>query len=302
MNPSITECTSTAKANPSRVGYFLAGPSVAALLLLFIGPALAVFAIAMTDWQMGMDEFSFVGLHNFRILAVDPDFYSALVNTLVYALIVVPATLCLGLITALLIESVRSFGGFYRAAHFLPAMATMAAMAIAWEALLHPTIGLVNHAMISLGLPPENWLRNQHTVLPVLALIGTWQNFGYATVLFLAGLKAIPLDIYNAAALDGADSAVDRLRTVTLPLLGPTAMFVTVIAGLRALEVFDTVRILTRGGPDHASDMLLYDMYRESFEYLHTGYGAAITVVFLVLVGALTLIQARAMDRRVHYT
>jgi multiple sugar transport system permease protein len=120
--------------------------------------------------------------------------------------------------------------------------------------------------------------------------------------LFLAGLQAIPRDLHDAAAVDGADSTLDRLRIVTLPLLGPTTMFVTVVAGLRAFEGFDTVRVLTRGGPDHASDMLLYDIYRESFEYLHTGYGAAIAVVFLLLVSALTLIQTRTMNRKVHYT
>jgi multiple sugar transport system permease protein len=261
-----------------------------------------VLAIALTDWQIGTDQFSFIGLHNFRILAIDPDFRSAVFNTVAYALMMAPATVVLGLVTALLIESAGALRGFYRVAHFLPAMATMAAMAIAWEALLHPTIGLVNFIVTGLGLPAENWLRNRHTVLPALALIGTWQNFGYATVLFLAGLRAIPRDLHDAAFVDGADATIDLMRTVTLPLLGPTTMFVTVIAGLRAFETFDTVRVLTRGGPDHASDMLLYDLYRESFEYLNTGYGAAITVVFLLLVSTLTLIQIRTMDRKVHYT
>jgi len=286
----------------SRVGYALAAPGILALLLLFIGPTIAIFVIAATDWELGADRLSFVGLENFRVMSVDPGFRAALFNTIVYALIVVPATMILGLVTALLVESTRTWQAFYRAAHFLPAMATMAAMAIAWEALLHPTIGLVNHALIFLGLQPENWLHNRHTVLPVLAAIGVWQNFGNAMVLFLAGLKAIPQDLYAAAAVDGADSPLDRLRTVTLPLLGPTMMFVTIIVGLRSLEVFTSVQILTQGGPDQASNVLLYTLYRESFEYLNTGYGAAITVVFLVMVCTLTLIQARTMDRRVHYT
>jgi multiple sugar transport system permease protein len=289
-------------ARESRVGYFLATPGILALLVLFIGPTIAVFVIAATDWQLGANRFSFVGLENFRVMSVDPGFRAALLNTIVYALIVVPATIILGLVTALLVESTRTWQAFYRAVHFLPAMATMAAMAIAWEALLHPTIGLVNHAMTFLGLQPENWLRNRHTVLPALAVIGVWQNFGNAMVLFLAGLKAIPQDLYAAAAVDGADGPLDRLRTVTLPLLGPTMMFVTIIVGLRSLEVFTTVQILTKGGPDQASEVLLYTLYRESFEYLNTGYGAAITVVFLAMVCTLTLIQARTMDRRVHYT
>jgi multiple sugar transport system permease protein len=292
---------------PRRAGIRLAGralatPAVVSLLLLFIGPTLAVFVISMTDWQLGSDELSFVGLRNFRILFHDPDFYRSLVNTLLYTALVVPLTVGLGLVTALLIEAGHSLRAFYRAAHFLPFMATLAAMAIGWEALLHPTIGLINQALTGLGLPTTNWLRNGNTVLPVLALIGIWQNFGYAMVLFLAGLKAIPQDLYDAAQVDGADGALDRLSTVTLPMLGPTLMFVAIVVGLRALEVFDTVNVLTQGGPEKASEVLLYTLYVESFDNLRTGYGAAIAVVFLVMVMSFTLAQARIMDRRVHYT
>ena len=174
-------------------------------------------------------------------------------------------------------------------------------MAIAWEALLHPTIGLINQTLEMIGLPTANWLRDEPTVLPVLAVIAIWQNLGFAMVLFLAGLKAIPQDLYDAADIDGADLWIDRLRTVTLPMLGPVSMFVVIVMAIKALESFDTVQILTQGGPGHASDMLLYTLYRESFEYLRTGYGAAVTVVFLIIVVTLTLVQTRLMDRRVHY-
>lgn len=282
--------------------YSFTAPAVAALLVLVIGPAVAIFVIATTDWEMGAEQFSWVGLQNFRILAVDPDFRSALSNTLAYTLMVVPSTVLLGLVTALSIESGRSLRAFYRAVHFLPFMATMAAMAIAWEAMLHPTMGLINQLLTALGMDAGNWLRNERTVLPVLAVIGVWQNFGYAMVLFLAGLKAIPLDLYDAAAIDGADATFDRLRTVILPMLGPTLMFVCIVIGLRAIEVFDTVNILTQGGPGGSSDVLVHLMYVESFEYLRTGYGAAITVAFLLIVAIVTFIQTRTLDRRVHYS
>jgi multiple sugar transport system permease protein len=198
-------------------------------------------------------------------------------------------------------ESWPGLRAFYRAVHFLPYMATLAAMAIAWEALLHPTIGLVNQTLAGLGLPTANWLRDERTVLPVLALIGIWQGLGFAMVLFLAGLKSIPQDLYDAAEVDGADAAPDRLRTVTLPLLGPVTMFVVIVTALRAFETFDTVKVLTQGGPTKASEVLLHTLYVESFEFLRTGYGAAVTVVFLAIVVGLTLLQAKVMDRRVHY-
>jgi multiple sugar transport system permease protein len=265
-------------------------------------PVLAVIVIATTDWQFGAKSLRFVGFANFAELFADTTFRISLVNTLTYVLIVVPGTVCLGLFIAMVIESGKSLRGFYRAIHFLPFMATLAAMAIAWEALLHPTIGLINQLLNAIGVPTANWLRNERTVLPVLAAIGIWQNLGFAMVMFLAGLKAIPQELYDAADIDGADAWLDRLRLVTLPMLGPVTMFVVIVVALRAIEVFDTVQILTQGGPARASEVLLYTLYRESFEFLRTGYGAAVTVIFLMIVVTLTVIQARVMDRRVHYS
>lgn len=281
--------------------WVLAGPAFVLLLILFFLPVFAVFAIGLTDWQFGSRTLSFVGLANFAEVFRDGGFQTSLRNTVLYVLIVVPGTIALGLGIALLIESGKSFRAFYRAVHFLPYMATLTAMAIAWEALLHPTIGLVNQTLSAIGLPTANWLRSENTVLPVLAVIGIWQNLGFAMVLFLAGLKSIPQDLYDAADIDGADLWLDRLRTVTLPMLGPVTMFVFIVVALKAFETFDTVQVLTQGGPGHASEMLLFTLYRESFQYLRTGYGAAVAVVFLIIVVALTLIQARIMDRRVHY-
>ncbi|MBV8535445.1 MAG: sugar ABC transporter permease [Alphaproteobacteria bacterium] len=283
-------------------GYAFAGPAFLLILALFILPTLAVFVISVTDWQFGTTSLSFVGLRNFASLFADRAFRISLLNTILYVVIVVPATVILGLSVAVLIESGRSLRAFYRAVHFLPYMATLAAMAIAWEALLHPTIGLVNQTFAVLGLPTANWLRDEGTVLLTLAVIGIWQNFGFAMVLFLAGLKNIPQDLYDAAEIDGADEPIDRLGTVTLPLLGPVTMFVVIVTALRAFQVFDSVKILTQGGPSKASEMLLFTLYTESFEYLRTGYGAAVAVVFLAIIVFLTLLQAKVMDRRVHYT
>jgi multiple sugar transport system permease protein len=279
----------------------LAGPAFLLLMVLFLLPALAVFVIAVTDWQFGAKTLSFVGLRNFQALFVDATFRRSFVNTMVFVAITVPLTVALSLAIALLIESGKSLRSFYRAMHFLPFMATLAAMAIAWEALLHPTIGLVNQALHAIGLPTANWLRDETTVLAVLGVIFMWKNLGFAMILFLAGLKAIPSDLYDAADIDGADGPLSRLSTVTLPLLGPVMMFVLIVVALRAFEVFDTIKVLTQGGPGKASEMLLYTLYTESFEFLRTGYGAAVSVVFLVIVVGLTLLQAKVLDKRVHY-
>ncbi|WOH80298.1 sugar ABC transporter permease [Bradyrhizobium sp. BEA-2-5] len=281
--------------------WILAGPAVFLLLGLFFLPVISVLLIALTDWQFGARSISFVGLANFREVFADDGFRASLLNTVIYVLIVVPATVVMGFFIALLIESGKSCRAFYRAIHFLPFMATLTAMAIAWEALLHPTIGLVNQTLAAIGVPTSNWLRDENTALAALAVIGIWQNLGYAMVLFLAGLKSIPQDLYDAADADGVDLWFDRVRTVTLPMLGPVSMFIVIVVTLRALNSFDAVKVLTQGGPGHASEVLLYTLYRESFEYLRTGYGAAVAVVFLSMVVALTLVQTRVMDRKVHY-
>ncbi|MQW32114.1 ABC transporter permease subunit [Sinorhizobium meliloti] len=299
-SPTSANCRST-RLSDMIAAWTLAGPALFLLIVLFFLPVLAIFVIALTDWQFGASTLSFVGLANFEEVFADRGFRASLFNTVAYVAIVVPSTIVLGLAVALLIESCKSFRALYRAIHFLPYMATLTAMAIAWEALLHPTIGLVNQTLAGLGLPTANWLRDESTVLPVLAAIGVWQNLGFAMVLFMAGLKSIPQDLYHAAEVDGADLWLDRLRTVTLPMLGPVFMFVFIVVALKAFETFDTVQVLTQGGPGHASEMLLFTLYRESFQYLRTGYGASVAVVFLIVVVALTLIQARVMDKKVHY-
>jgi multiple sugar transport system permease protein len=279
----------------------LAGPAFVLLMMLFILPAFGIFGIAVTDWQFGMSEMSFVGLRNFREVFADPNFHRSLLNTITYVLIVLPGTVGLGLFVAILIESGKSLRSFYRAIHFLPFMAILAAMSIAWEALLHPTIGLVNQVLSFAGIPVANWLRDESTVLPVLAVIGIWQSLGFAMILFLAGLKAIPQELYDAAEIDGADGWFERFRTVTLPMLGPVMMFVVIVVALRAFETFDTIQVLTLGGPNGASELLLFTLYRESFQYLRTGYGATVAVIFLAIIVTLTLVQARVLDKRVHY-
>lgn len=304
QSPIMSRPGAAARAMASaeqRAGFWLAAPATLALVALFFLPVLAVAGIAFTDWQFGATSLHFVGFANFHEVFADPDFRVSLINTFVYALIVVPATVGLGLLVALLVESGESLRAFYRAVHFLPYMAMLTAMAISWEVLLHPTIGVVNDVFSAVGLPTANWLRDENTVLAALAVIGIWKNLGFAMVLFLAGLKAIPKDLYDAASVDGAELWLDRLRTVTLPMLGPTSMFVVIVVALNAFQVFDTVQILTQGGPNHASDVLLYTLYRESFEYLRTGYGSAVTVVFMAIIVSLTLAQAWVMDRKVHY-
>ena len=282
-------------------GWLMSAPAFFLMLLLLIGPVLAVVAMSFTDYQLGAAGFAWIGFDNYAALAGDRVFWTSLVNTLVYVAIVVPSSVALGLGAALLIEAGGSLRAFYRAAFFIPVMATLIAMAISWEFMLHPQFGLINLALKAVGLSGGNWLQDTRYVLPVLAGIGIWQLFGFNMVLFLAGLKSIPRSLYEAGEVDGVASAWGRFRLVTWPLLGPVSLFVTVISGIRSFQVFDTVHVLTKGGPTKHSEVLLYTMYAEGFEFFRSGHAAAIAVIFLFFVLGLTLLKTWAIERQVHY-
>lgn len=279
----------------------LLAPALILMTLLLLGPVVVVMLMSLTDYQLGASSWSVIGLANYRELFADRVFWKSLTNTLLYVAIVVPASVALGLGIALLIEAGSSLRSFYRSVFFIPVMATLIAMAISWEYMLHPQFGLINLMLKAVGLPARAWLSDPSLVLPTLAAIGVWQLFGFNMVLFLAGLVSIPRALYEAAEMDGARSAWARFRLVTWPMLGPVTMFVVLISAIRSFQVFDTVHVLTKGGPSKASEVLLYTMYSEGFEFFRSGIAAAIAVVFLGFVLLLTLVKARILDKRVHY-
>lgn len=276
-------------------------PALILMCLLLLGPLLGVLALSLTDYQLGSPTFSWIGLANYQEMFWDRVFWVSLRNTLIYVAIVVPSAVGLGLGVALLIESGTSLRALYRTVYFLPVMATLIAMSIVWEFMLHPQFGLINGLLRDVGLSGFSWLQDRRTALYALCVIGIWQALGFNMVLFLAGLVSIPRQLYDAAEMDGARSAWTRFCLVTWPMLGPTTLFVVVITGIRSFQVFDTVHVLTKGGPSKSSEVLIHTMYIESFEFFRSGYGAALTMVFLVFVLLLTLVKSALASRGVHY-
>jgi multiple sugar transport system permease protein len=283
-------------------GWLLSLPAALSFLLLLLLPTLAAVAMAFTDFELGLWPPAWIGLENFEEMWADRGFRQSFRNTVVYVGLVAPASVLLGLGLALLIEAGARGRALFRAVFFLPVVSLTVAMAAAWQYLLHPTIGPLNAALRSVGVAaPPAWLSSSDWVLLSLSAIGVWEQAGFNMVLFMAGLTAIPRELREAASVDGVHSAFARFRLVTWPLLGPTTLFVVTITLIRSVRVFDTVAVLTRGGPNKASEVLLYTMYTEGFTFLRLGYSAAITLVFLVIVLALMLVQTRLLDRRVHY-
>ena len=283
------------------IGYAFALPSFLLMSGTLLLPIVMVIAMSFTDYELGATGFSFVGLENYATLADDRGFWKALVNTHDYVALVVPTSVVLGLLLAVMVNGLKRGRKFYQVAFFLPVTSTLIAMATVWKYLLHGTIGPVNHLLVAMGLPSIEFFGDPNFVMPALAIIGIWALTGFNMVLFTSGLTAIPEELYEALAVDGIDSPLERFFTVTLPMLGPTTMFVVITTSITAFKVFDTVAVLTRGGPQGASDVLLYINYLEGFQYMRIGLASAITVVFLGIILILSLVQARIIERKVHY-
>lgn len=304
-------------------------PAVVLMVVILIAPVFVAGTLSFTDYSLGNATFNWVGWDNYESLTKRTSYKKMFSASLAYVLIVVPVSVLLGLGAALLISSLRFGGEFYKTIFFLPVMSTLLAMAIAWEFTLDPIVGVLNetlrggcdigwfHALLSgswLGLDPANtwygqgcaesfplWLGDRKYALSTIAFIGVWQAFGFNMVLYLAGLTSVPRELYSAAEMDGADSAWERFKLVTWPMLGPTHVFVVTITSIRSFQVFDTVEALTRGGPSKSTFVMVYAMFEKGIQQNLLGIGSAITVVFLLFVLVLTLTQVYFVNRRVHY-
>ncbi|ATU95260.1 carbohydrate ABC transporter permease [Phyllobacterium zundukense] len=281
----------------ARAGVILALPATLLIAALVIGPAILVFFLSFTDASLGLAGARFVGLANYTRMLTDPGFAQSLRNTALYVLVVVPTSIGWGLLVALLIAQSR-FAALYRTAYFLPVAATLVALATAWEAILHPSLGFANTLLQLFGASPVRFLSDPATAIYSLAAIGIWQLVGFNMILFLAGLSTIPKELYEAAAIDGADHGWKRFLLVTWPMLAPVTLFVTVMTIIRAFSVFETVAVLTGGGPMKSTSVILYTFYEEGFRYFRVGYASAIAVSFFVFVTILSLVQMRVSERR----
>jgi multiple sugar transport system permease protein len=212
---------------------------------------------------------------------------------------VIPTSVVLGLVIALLVHCRRATRSFYEVVYFLPVTSTLIAIATVWQFLLHPKLCPVNQLLQQLGFSSQAFITDPAWIIPTLSMIGAWQMVGFNMILFLAGLSNIPREFYDAGAVDGADGWLDRFTQITWPQLGPTTLFV-VITCISAFKVFDTAATLTQGRGE--SEVLLYAIYLEGFQYFKMGYASALTLVFLAFILVCAVCQLQHWDRKVHYT
>ncbi|HEV7369997.1 sugar ABC transporter permease [Arenibaculum sp.] len=277
-------------------------PAFAAPALLMLGasvfvPLLAVAAFSLTDYRLGYRDLAPVGADNYASVLADPGVLRAVANSALYFLLVTPLSVLGGLAAAIAAEGAGRWRPWLRAALFVPYVSLLVAMGVVWELILHPSIGPVNGLLAALGLSPQAFLADPDQALWVLCAIGVWQQLGFNMVLFSAALQAVPSDLLEAAALDGVPPGWERAARIMVPLLGRTAAFALLATAVHALQVFDLVAVLTRGGPAGATEVMLYAIWREGFSYFDIGRAAAMTVVLLGPLALLCIAYWRLVRR-----
>lgn len=273
-------------------GWLFAGPALLVIGLFFILPVLCALLLSLTDFDIyalaNIDNLRFVGLGNYLALLANPLFWKALVNTFYFVLVGVPLSIGLSLGAALLLQSrLGRFKPFFRTAFFAPVVTTVVAVAVIWRYLFHTRYGLVNWGLSSVGIDPVDWLGDPHWAMPTIIAFAAWKNFGYNMIIFLAALQAIPEDLYEAARIDGA-SAWPQFRHVTLPMLGPVLLLVSILTMAGYFQLFAEPYVMTQGGPLESTVSVLYLMYEQGFKWWNLGSASAVAFLLFVLMAGIT--------------
>jgi multiple sugar transport system permease protein len=291
-----------ASADQGRAAWLFLTPALALIGLFFFVPVAASFLLSFTDFDIyavaDLANARLVGLRNYSRLLESPIFWIALKNTFYFVLVGGPLTMAVSLGAALLVNApLVRFKAFFRTIYFAPFITTLVAVAIVWRYLYHRQYGLINYALTSIGLPAVDWLGDPRFAMPAIILLAVWKNFGYNMLIFIAGLQAIPQELYEAAYLDGA-GAWHRFRHVTLPMLGPTLVFVGLITMIGFFQLFAEPYVMTQGGPLRSTTSLVLLMYEEGFRWWRMGYAAAITFVLFLVILIFMLLQRRFAGSR----
>jgi multiple sugar transport system permease protein len=279
-------------ARQERAAAVLVSPALAAILVFFALPVLAALALSITDFDIyalaDLSNLRIVGARNYTRLLTDPTFRTALWNTAFFVLIAAPLSVAVSLGAALLVDSrLARFPSLHRTVLFLPVVTTLVAAAVVWRYLYHPRFGLLNRALGVVGIAPIDWLGDPRWAMLAIVVMTVWKNFGFNMVIFVAGLRAIPPRLYEAASLDGA-GALATFRHVTLPLLAPTMTFVALMTVIGDFQLFSEPYVMTQGGPGDATLSVVLLMYREGFRWWNLGTAAATAFVLFLIVLALS--------------
>ena len=284
-----------------RTAWLFLTPALLVLGVFFFVPVLGALGLSLTDYDLyalaDIRNLRFVGLHNYGELLQRPLFWTALGNTFYFVVVGVPLSIGASLGTALLLNSpLARMKAFHRTVLFAPVVTTVVAVAVIWRYLFNTRYGLVNHALAMLGLNPVDWLGDPHWAMPTIIAFAVWKNFGYNMIILLAGLQAVPPELYEAARIDGA-SRWRQFRHITLPMLRPTMVLVMVLTVAGYFQLFAEPYVMTEGGPLQSTTSVLYLMYDDGFKWWNFGVASAVAFALFGIILAVTMLLLRLARR-----
>ena len=287
----------TTKTESNRTAWVFLAPALVLITVFFFVPVVASLLLSATDFDIyavgDRGNARFVGLRNYLALFSNQLFWTAVKNTFYFALVGGPLTVAASLGAALLINArVVKYKALFRTIYFISFVTTLVAVAIVWRYLYHPQYGFLNYILGWVGIGPISWLSDPQWAMPAIILMAVWKNFGYNMLIFIAGLQNIPVELYEAAYLDGA-GPLRRFWSVTLPMLAPTFLFVGVITMIGYFQLFAEPYVMTNGGPLRATTSLVLLMYEEGFRWWRMGVAASVAFVLFIIILIWTLLQFR---------
>lgn len=265
------------------------------LFIFVVVPIFLVFYLSFTEYNI-LRPPEWIGLFNYEDLWYDRLFWRSVSNTIYYTVVTVPLGMFLSLMLAMFINRQLPGVGFFRTAFYLPVVAPMVAVALVWTIFYDPTIGLFNYVLSLFGLPAIGWLNSTQWAMPSIIIMSIWKGLGYNMVIFLAGLQAIPRELHEAAAIDGA-SKPRIFWSVTLPLLTPSTIYVVITSIIASFQVFSQVYVMTNGGPNNSTTTIVHQIYRTAFVHLEMGYASAMALILFVILIVMSLINLVFLNR-----
>ena len=280
--------------------YLMIAPAIVVFILFSFIPIFYMIFLSFHDWNFISADMNFVGMNNFKFLLGDPRFAQTMGNTFLYTVLTVVGFLVFGLLIALALNKNTKIHSFMQSVIFASHIISLVAISMLWLWLMDYDYGLFNYLLDKIGLGPVSFLTNPDVVMYSLAAVSIWKGVGYYSLIFLSGLQAIPDDIYEAAALDNTPWH-RKLFKITLPMLSPTIFFVGITSIIASFKVFETISIMTQGGPMNASNTIVYYIYETGFKFFNMGLSSAAGVILFVVIAILTLIYFKLMAKKVYY-
>lgn len=275
-------------------------PFMIPLVLFWILPLITGFGISLTDWDYISPQMNFVGFENYMDVFTDPDFIRALVNTFIFGIGTIVATIVLGLLFALMLQKEFTGSKIYQMIIFSPWITPTVAVALVWSWIYEPDRGFANFILGFFGVRPLEWLHSSETAMLGVIIFTIWKSIGWTMLFYLGALERVPQSIYEAATLDGCNY-LRKFYHITLPLISPTTYFLIIVNLISSIQVYDQIQIMTQGGPGGSTTTLLYLYYEKAFQNFQMGPANAVAMVILVIIVMLSILSSYISRKFVHY-